>query len=48
MIMLHASKSTKELFSKNNIQIMDWPSRSPDPNHMENLWGRLVRAIYKN
>jgi transposase len=45
---IHCSRSTKNWFSVQNIRILDWPSRSPDLNPIENLWGIIVRDIYKN
>lgn len=44
----HTSKSTKKWLSDNQICTMDWPANSPDLNLIENIWGVLVRRIYKN
>ncbi|EYC19528.1 hypothetical protein Y032_0024g916 [Ancylostoma ceylanicum] len=36
------------LSRKHRIQAMDWPACSPDCNPAENMWGIIVRQVYRN
>ncbi len=39
---------TRTWFSDNNVDVLPWPVKSPDLNIIENLWGLLARAVYKD
>ena len=43
---IHVSKLTKQWFNGNKIQLLPWPSISPDMNLIENLSDLLVRKVY--
>ena len=45
---IHKSNHTKQWMSKTGVARLDWPSRSPDLNPIENVWGLMVREVYKN
>lgn len=45
---IHASRSIAEWLNSNNVATIPWPSKSPDINPIENVWGILVRDIYSD
>ena len=43
----HTAKSTKKCLSENNVNVLQWPSQSPDLNPTENLWRFSKIQIWK-
>lgn len=45
---IHSARTAKDFFREQNINVLDWPSRSIDLNPIENIWGILARQVYAN
>ena len=40
---VHTANAIKDWFQNNNVEVLPWPSFSPDINKIENVWAIIVK-----
>uniref|UniRef100_K1QTA7 Transposable element Tcb2 transposase n=1 Tax=Magallana gigas TaxID=29159 RepID=K1QTA7_MAGGI len=41
----HTARATREFLNQNNVDMLDWPSNSPDLSPLEHVWDELGRRV---
>lgn len=45
---IHTARIVQNFLQENNIAVLPWASKSPDLNPIENIWGAMVKSMYKH
>ena len=43
----HTARFTRDLLQRNNVNVLDWPARSPDLSPIEHMWDMLGRRVHE-
>ena len=43
----HTAKISKEWLQDSSVNVIEWPSQSPDQNPVERLWCDLKKAVHR-